>query len=218
VILRTTYQQVEEFISLWIRIQQVHLMPGTPNTIIWRWTSSGAYSSRSAYRIQFSGSYRAFKGDLIWRTHTKNKCKVFAWVMAREKVLTADNLQKKGWLHQEHCILCNGPLETCLHLALLCPFTRLVWEQILKWENFDTGQVLPATDSAHLLTWWEEAQSRIAKNDRRRFNGLVIYTIWNVRKERSMRIFSNSPKTALQVASRTKENILQWRRAQTWSV
>jgi len=90
----STYQQVEEFISLWIRIQQVHLMPGTPDTIIWRWIESGAYSTRSAYRIQFSGSFRAFRGDLIWKVHTENKCKVFAWIMAREKALTADNLQK----------------------------------------------------------------------------------------------------------------------------
>jgi len=93
-----------------------------------------------------------------------------------------------------------------------------VWEQILQWENFDVGQALPAADLANLLAWWEEAQSRIAKNDRRRFNGLVIYTIWNVWKERNRRIFSNSHETALQVATRTKEDILQWRRAQIWSV
>ena len=110
---------MEEFISLWITIQQVHLMSGTPDTIIWRWTASGAYSTRSAYRIQFSGFYRAFRGDLIWKAHTKNKCKVFAWIMAREKALTADNLQKKGWPHQKHCTLCNGPLEASKDLMIL---------------------------------------------------------------------------------------------------
>ena len=128
--------------------------------------------------------------------------------MAREKILTADNLQKRGWPHQDRCALCNGPLETCLHLALLCPFTRAVWNLILHWEHFDASIILSAEDPTHLISWWEEVQSKITKDDRKRFNGLVIYTVWNIWKERNRRIFTNTHETAMQVASRTKEDIL----------
>jgi len=72
---------------------------------------------------------------LIWKAQAENKCKVHAWILMHNKVLTADNLQERGWLHQEHCVLCNGPLKTGLHLSLLCPFAKAVWGQVLSWEN-----------------------------------------------------------------------------------
>jgi hypothetical protein len=88
------------------------------------------------------------------------------------KVLTADNLQKKGWPHQEHCVLCNGPLETGLHLSLLCLLAQAVWSQVLSWENL--MMQLPQQDPACIAKWWEDAASKIPKQERRRFNGVLI--------------------------------------------
>jgi hypothetical protein len=51
--------------------------------------------------------------------------------------------------------------------------------------------------------------SRVPKQDRRRFNGIVIYIMWNLWKERNRRIFENMAKTAQQVASLTKKDIVQ---------
>lgn len=85
----------------------------------------------------------------------------------------ADNLQKKGWLHQDHCVLCDGPLETCLHLSLLFPFTKAVWNQILTQENFDVQMSQFTQDLVHFSTWWEETTPKIKKKEKRLFNGLV---------------------------------------------
>jgi hypothetical protein len=60
----------------------------------------------------------AFQGIQIWKAHAKNKCKVSTWILMHGKVLTADNLQRRGWPHQDHCALCNGPVEIGLHLCL----------------------------------------------------------------------------------------------------
>jgi hypothetical protein len=129
----TSATHIEEFASLWIRIQDVQLLQGVQDSITWRWRPDGSYSTRSAYRIQFKGSYRRFRTDQIWRAHAENKCKVFTWILLQEKILTADNLEERGRPHQEHCALCNGPLETGLHLCLLCPFAKVVWNQVLSW-------------------------------------------------------------------------------------
>jgi len=88
---------------------------------VWRWTADGNYSTRSAYNIQFQGSRCKFQADLIWKARAENKCKIHAWLLMHDKILTADNLQKRGWPHHEHCVLCNGPLETGLHLFCYAP-------------------------------------------------------------------------------------------------
>jgi len=112
--------------SLRARLLNVQLQDDVQDSIIWKWTADGIYSTRSAYRIQFHGSHRTFQHDLMWKAHAENKCKVHAWILMHSKTLTADNLQKRGWPHQEHYVLCNGPLETGVHLSLLCPFARAV--------------------------------------------------------------------------------------------
>jgi hypothetical protein len=127
-----------------------------------------------------------------------------------DKILTADNLQKRGWPHHEHCILCNGPLETGLHLSLLCPFAKAVWSKVLSWENFDVQ--LPQQEPQCLANWWEDVASMIPKQECRTFNGALIYIVWNIWKERTKRIFENEHQTAEQVAYLAKEDIVQRRR------
>ncbi|WVZ50139.1 hypothetical protein U9M48_001425 [Paspalum notatum var. saurae] len=97
--------QIEEFVSLWIRLQQVHLQPEVEDGITWKWTSDGNYSSRSAYRAQFIGSYCGYKLSLIWCAKAENKCKVFTWTLMQNKILMADNLARRDWAHQMSCTL-----------------------------------------------------------------------------------------------------------------
>jgi hypothetical protein len=176
----TTATHIEEFVSLWLRIQNVQLFPGVRDSIIWKWTADGYYSTRSAYRIQFNGSYGTFHNKHIWKAHVENKCKVFTWILVKEKILTVDNLQKRGWTHQEHCVLCDGPLETGLHLSLLCPFAKTVWTQVLSWEHFDAQQIHSQSAPTHIATLWEAAARKVTRDEKRRFNRMVIYTLWNI--------------------------------------
>jgi len=60
---------------------------------------------------------------------------------------------------------------------------------------------------------WEEAVKKVPIAERRRLNGVVIYTFWNIWKERNRRIFNNTSETVSQVATRIKEDIEQRRRA-----
>ena len=101
-------------------------------------------------RIQFKGSLVLFRTELIWKAQVENKCKIFARILVQDKILTAHNLQKRGWPHQEHCVLCNSPLETGLHLCLCCPFVKVVWDQILSWKNFTQLQQPPQADPIHI--------------------------------------------------------------------
>ena len=86
-----------------------------------------------------------------------------------------------------------------------------MWNQILDWEHFDIHLPQPQHDPLHIHDWWEEAAKKVPKEERRRFNGMVIYAFWNIWKERNRRIFNNVSETALQTASR--EDIMLRKRA-----
>ena len=50
------------------------------DSIFWKCTAEGEYSTHSAYQIQFKGSMRDTR--LIWKPHTHGKkCKIFAWTL-----------------------------------------------------------------------------------------------------------------------------------------
>jgi hypothetical protein len=82
-----------------------------------------------------------------------------------------------------------------------------MWSQVLSWEHFDIQVIHPTQDSPHLKSWWEEAATKIAKQEKRCFSRMVIYTLWNIWKERNRRIFDNTNESAMQVALRVKEDI-----------
>jgi hypothetical protein len=55
------------------------------------------------------------------------------------------------------------------------------------------------------MSWWEKAVTVVPLTERKCFNGMVIYTFWNLWKERNKRIFNNNYESVMQVASRTKD-------------
>jgi hypothetical protein len=158
----TSAIHIEEFVSLWIRIQDVHLQQGVRDSITWRWTPDGVYSTRSAYRIQFKGSFRYFHTNIIWKAQVENKCKIFTWILVQDKILTAQNLQKRGWPHQDHCVLCNGPLET---------YTFVCAAHLQRWSGTKSslGRTSlccsqPQGDPVEIRAWWEEAAKKSANH------------------------------------------------------
>ena len=189
------------------------LQPDVEDTLVWKWTHHGIYSSSSAYRAQFLGSYINHKISLIWRARTENKCKFFAWVLIQNKLLTADNLARRGWPHQPSCALCNGPIESGLHLCLTCPFAHEVWNTVLAWESFSLPQHVDWSNISSISEWWEKTETLFPQDRKREFNGLVIYTMWNLWKERNRRIFEHCSLSPLQIAGRVRECVLLYKSA-----
>ena len=55
--------------------------------------------------------------------------------------------------------------------------------------------------------------TKVPRSERRRLNGVLIYTFWNIWKEINRRIFDNKIQTVPQVASEIKDDIEQRKRA-----
>jgi hypothetical protein len=87
-----------------------------------------------------------------WRRYLRHlplplKIKLFIWLAANEKILTWDNLLRRGWEGPNMCSLCRKISESISHLFLDCKFTQIVWHRItlaLKLETIWTGSTLHA--------------------------------------------------------------------------
>lgn len=100
----STQQQLQEFVSLWAKMQSIALQPETHDMFQWKCTNDGQYSTKTAYNAQFAGSFCRFKTNKIWKAKVENKCKVFCWLLVLNKINTVDSLTRKGWHHNAVCV------------------------------------------------------------------------------------------------------------------
>jgi hypothetical protein len=128
---------LNEFFRLWTAIETVgiNLEDTGEDTIVWTLESSGEYSARSAYAIQFAGQTQSNYRSLIWKAQAPPKCKFFVWLLLQDRLWTAARLQVRGWKNNYFCALCVRNLETAQHLFFECPFSRAVWQLVASWSS-----------------------------------------------------------------------------------
>lgn len=88
----TQAEEMVELINLWSLIQEVQLTPRA-DVLVWRWTASGIYTAKSAYLIQFKGSFCTFNCNAIWKAYVEGKHRFFFFCMASGPKQTTDSRQ-----------------------------------------------------------------------------------------------------------------------------
>ncbi len=137
-------------------------LSSSPNAISWRWCSKGRFSVQSAYRfLAFDGGDDRRVGHL-WSIRVPLKVKVFLWLGARNKILTADLLSRRGWVGPSMCPLCGRDTERLEHLFFDCPYAREVWGWTLHGESQLLLELL--TNPGDLASRWSRASSSLKGN------------------------------------------------------
>lgn len=113
-----------EYITLWRIAQRVTLRPDLPDTVTWKLTANGDYTTKSAYQAQFLGSTANNFNKLIWRNWAPPKCKFFRWLALQDRLWTSDRLAARGWPNNGVCPLCRCVQESGIHLFKGCRVTR----------------------------------------------------------------------------------------------
>ena len=96
---------------------------GPIDQFIWKWESSGLYSSRSAYQALFLGLI-PFQSTQIWKSLAPPRCRYFSWLDALNHCWTADRLSIRGLPHTSMCVLCDEHEESINHILVACPESR----------------------------------------------------------------------------------------------
>ena len=62
----------------------------------------------------------------LWKLQLPLKLKLFSWLVGKDKLLTWEALQRRGWVGPSICSLCKSAPEDLHHLLMHCPFSKEV--------------------------------------------------------------------------------------------
>jgi len=74
----------------------------------------------------------------LWSWNISQKIRLFTWLSIKNKIITWDILQRKGWEGPNICQLCTSDAETMVHFFVKCSFTRKVWGRIINEKKLNT--------------------------------------------------------------------------------
>ena len=129
---------LDEFVRLWELIDEAHFDGNNSDedAIIWTRTTSGEYSAKSTYDMQFEGGLLSRFPKMVWKVWAPSRCKFFMWIMLQKRVWIANWLLSREWLNCYFYQLCWRNLKTALHLFTECPASRTIWSCISTWRSW----------------------------------------------------------------------------------
>jgi hypothetical protein len=86
---------VVQFFKLWNAIRSTNLR-AEADTFTWKWTASGGFSSKTAYRAFFFGRTAMPGAAEIWHAFAPFKLNFHAWLALQNRCWTADRLARRG--------------------------------------------------------------------------------------------------------------------------
>ena len=135
--------------------------------------------------MEFS-AVRALPHQLIWRTSAPVKVAFLVWEASHEKILTIDNLQKRGITLVNRCFMCKVDVESVDHLLLQCKVAWTLWEIAIS--CLGICWVSPGNIRSHLLAW-EGMFGRKARKKNKAGWMLPHVIFWCIWRERNRRAF-----------------------------
>lgn len=112
--------------------------------------------------------------------------------MIHDKILTIENLKKRGWYLVNKCYLYNKEEETIMHLFFQCPYAQEVWNFFL--EMLKVEWVFPASVKMFVEGWCLCPYSHNIILDL--WGQVPLFLTWGLWKERNNRVFRDAAKSS----------------------
>jgi exonuclease III len=109
----------------------------------WERPSKHVFAVKRYYKALLNSPNVLFPWKLIWKSKTPPRVAFFSWTAALGKVLTTDNLRKRGFILQDWCCMCKQSGESVDHLFLHCTVATDLWSMVFG--MFGVQWVMPHT-------------------------------------------------------------------------
>jgi hypothetical protein len=139
--------------------------------LIWQLESSGVYSSQSMYALVNFGGVKQMFLPVVWKLKIPPRIQVILWLFSQNKIMTRDNLRKRGMPKPLECSLYKE-IETVKHLFFECLISELLWDMV-----FDVFGIR-VTDFLSIASKWLCITRHLQFNF---VSSAIIWSIWNNR-------------------------------------
>ncbi|CAN1781841.1 Putative ribonuclease H protein At1g65750 [Linum perenne] len=179
-----------------------------PAFVSWPLERSGSFSVRSLRQMMVKERFvgvQTFPSTVVWSKVVPTKVQGFTWMVWHKKIASLDNLQKRGMILTNWCVLCERDAESVDHLFLRCPFSSAVWDRV----SSKLSLFGPRVDNIRgLFETWKGMNCApiFAAAEKAILHGVL----WHIWLERNERIFNEASKSDDFVASRTLRNVGRW--------
>jgi hypothetical protein len=183
--------ELPEVMSFFNFIQTFLPRRETEDKLVWILRKFGQFDVWSYYgALQVSNRPR-FLWKSIRGVKAPQRISFFNWTAARGKILTCDNLMKKGHMLAAWCCMCKNGWETGDHLLLHCEVATALWGFVFQ--MFGSQWVLPAKVIDLLFGWF----NGFGKHSSDIWNLVPLCLMWSLWQERNSRIFEDKEKSFL---------------------
>jgi hypothetical protein len=127
------------------------------------------------------------------------------WTASLDKILTLDNLRKRGLIVVDLCCMCKRSGESINHLLLHCEVARTLWSVLftlfgVKWVM--NGRVLDL-----LAGWKGQRGNKMVMEVWRMAPLCLMWTIW---RERNAQCFEDTELTMAKLSNRFLKLLFLW--------
>ncbi|WMV56231.1 hypothetical protein MTR67_049616 [Solanum verrucosum] len=119
---------------------------------------------------------------MIWKTKIPYKVNCFTWLLAKETVLTHENLNKRGVHLCSRCFLCEEQGETINHLFLHCKWTTQLWQMFTNMREITW--VKPGRIKEVLKCWNRDGNAGRKEERWKMVPSCIWWTVWLERNQR----------------------------------
>uniref|UniRef100_A0A2N9I5R6 Reverse transcriptase domain-containing protein n=1 Tax=Fagus sylvatica TaxID=28930 RepID=A0A2N9I5R6_FAGSY len=177
-----------------------------PDGLRWKLCKDGAFTSRSFYYALIDRRGVSFPWKSIWRVKVPPRVAFFVWTATWGRILTCDNLMRRGYTMAGWCCMCCCDGENVDHLLLHCNAAQKLWNYVLR--NFRIHWVLPR-QVADLLFGWH---NWFGKHHSHIWNLIPLCLMWTVWRERNLRTFEDLSSSPDQLLGTFVTSLFDWSR------
>lgn len=112
--------ELQSVAELWETLEAFQGLTEEEDVLMWKSHKSGAFSVKIAYHFinTIANPTQGWPWKQIWRVRVPKKVLCFTWLVAREAVLTQNNLIRRGIQLHARCSLCGKDGESVSHLFI----------------------------------------------------------------------------------------------------
>jgi hypothetical protein len=204
-----TVQAIAQFMELWEALSGV-VLQHSEDRVRWTRTANGVYSAKTAYQAFFSNLPRETLAKDLWRAGAPLNHKLHMWFALKNRLWTADRLERRGLEHPQECALCCQEPETIEHITLHCSFSRQIWFTVLL--KYRLHRFTPGT-SGTISDWWTRLAAAIPKKQKKEINALILLVARCLWLERNSRVFDRFATMPTEFCRKLEVEFKLWRRA-----